>query len=70
MKLSSLLILLGTLLAATSLRWSQIWERRSLKEIHQDIKVGKQRSTLYQKIVAPVSLALMIAGMYLAFTWH
>jgi hypothetical protein len=70
MKLSFLLIILGGLLAATSLRWSQIWDRRPMKQIYQDIKVGKQRSTLYQKIAAPVSFALVIVGLYLAFTWR
>jgi hypothetical protein len=70
MKLSFLLICLGGLLAATSLRWSQILDRRSLEQIYQDIKVGKQRSTLYQKIVAPISLTLIIVGLYLAFTWR
>jgi hypothetical protein len=70
MKLSFLLICLGGLLAATTLRWSQIWDRRTLKQIHQDIKAGKQRSSLYQKIVAPVSLTLIIVGLYLAFTWR
>ena len=70
MKLSFLLIFLGGLLAATSLRWSQIWDRRPMKQIYQDIKAGKQRSTLYQKIVAPVSLTLIIVGLYLALTWR
>ena len=70
MKLSFLLICLGGLLAATSLRWSPIWDRRPMKQIYQDIKAGKQRSTLYQKIVAPVSLTLIIVGLYLALTWR
>ena len=41
-----------------------------MKQIHEDIKVGKQRATPYQKIVAPVSLTLIIVGLYLAFTWR
>ena len=70
MKLSFLLITLGGLLAATGLRWSQFWDRRSLTQVYQDIKAGKQRSTLYQKIVAPVPSTLIIVGMYSAFTWR
>jgi hypothetical protein len=70
MKLSTLLIALGGLLSATTLRWSQINSRRTLSEIYQDAKVGKLRTTLYAKIVAPVSLVLIIVGIYLALTWR
>jgi hypothetical protein len=70
MKTSFLLICLGGLLAATTIRWTQFPDRRSLKQVHQDIKSGKQRSTLYAKIVAPVSAALIVVGLYLALTWR
>jgi hypothetical protein len=70
MKTSFLLICLGGLLAATTLSWSQLSDRRSLKQVHLDIKAGKQRSTLYAKIVAPISVALIAAGLYLALTWR
>jgi hypothetical protein len=49
MKLSTLLMLLGILLWATTWRkWSDIWDRRRLSQIHQDIKTGRQRMTLYK----------------------
>jgi hypothetical protein len=70
MKLSTLLIALGGLLAATTLRWSQIRDRRTLNEIYQDAKAGKLRTTLYAKIITPVSLVLTIVGIYLALTWQ
>jgi hypothetical protein len=69
MRLSTLLMLLGILLWATTWRkWSDIWDRRRLTQIYQDIKTGRQRMTLYEKLVAPVSIALMFAGIYLSIT--
>jgi hypothetical protein len=70
MKLSTLLIVLAGLLSATTLKWSQIWNRRTLTEIYQDAKAGKLRSTLYAKIIAPISFILILVGMYLALTWR
>lgn len=70
MKLSTLLILLGGLLSATTLKWSQMWDRRTISQIYQDAKAGKQRATLYARIIAPISLTLILIGMYLALTWR
>jgi hypothetical protein len=70
MKLSTLLILLAGLLLATTLKWSQVWERRTIGQIYQDAKAGKQRATLYARIIAPISLVLIIVGIYLALTWR
>jgi len=69
-KLSSLLICLGGLLAATTLSWSQLWDRRSVKELFRDARVGKLHSSAYAKVAAPVSFALIVSGTYLAFTWR
>jgi len=67
-KLSNLLILLGLLLALTTRSWSQWWDRRTLSQLYQDIKSGKQPpSTPYAKVAMPVSIVLIIAGTYLAF---
>jgi hypothetical protein len=70
MKLSTLLILVGGLLSATTLKWPQIWDRRTLSEIYRDAKAGKLRTTLYAKIVGRVSLIIIFVGIYLAFTWR
>ena len=70
MKLSTLLIVLGGLLAATTLKRSQIGYRRTLSEIYQDAKAGKLRSTVYAKIMAPISVILILVGLYLALTWR
>jgi hypothetical protein len=70
MKLSTLLICLGGLLSATGLGWSQMWSRRSIKQVYLEVKAGRGRVGLYAMIVAPVSLVLIIAGLYLAFTWR
>ena len=72
MKLSFLLICLGGLLSATTLSWSQLWagDRRTFKQLYQDARVGKLRSTLYAKIVTPISAGLIVAGVYLALTWR
>ncbi|MDB6008898.1 MAG: hypothetical protein JWL65_1148 [Gammaproteobacteria bacterium] len=70
MKLSTLLICLGGLLSATGLGRSQMWSRRSIKQVYLEVKAGRGRVGLYAMIVAPVSLALIIAGLYLAFTWR
>ena len=70
MKLSTLLMLLGGVLSATTFKWSRIWDRRTMSEIYQDIKAGKQRATLYERIVAPISVTLIAIGIYLSFTWR
>jgi hypothetical protein len=70
MKLSTLLICLGGFLSATALRWSQMWSRRSIKQVYLEVKSGKARVGLYAMLVVPISLALIMAGLYLAFTWR
>jgi len=70
MKLSLLLIGLGSLLAATALSWTRVWDRNSIRQLHQALRTGQLRVGIYAMIVAPVSLALVIAGMYLALTWR
>jgi hypothetical protein len=47
-----------------------MWDRRAISQIYQDAKAGKQRATLYAKIIAPISLTLILIGMYLALTWR
>jgi hypothetical protein len=69
-KLSTLLICLGGLLAATALVWSKMSSRRSIKQVYLEVKSGRGRVGIYAMIVAPVSLALIIAGLYLALTWR
>jgi hypothetical protein len=71
MRLGALLICLGALLAATALSWSKMSSRRSIKQVYMDVKTGRMpRVGVYAMIIAPVSLALIIAGMYLALTWR
>lgn len=70
MKLSTLLICLGGLLSATGLSWSGMWSRRSINQVYLEVKTGKGRVGLYAMIVAPVSLILIIVGIYLAITWR
>jgi hypothetical protein len=70
MKLSTLLILLGALLSATTLKWSLMWDRRTINQIYQDANAGMQRATLYTRIIAPISLILILTGVYLALTWR
>jgi len=65
-RLSTLLNLLGLLLLLTTRGWSKWWDPRTLKQIYQDFRTGKQpRSTPYVTAVSVVAIALMIAGMYL-----
>ena len=71
MKLSALMICLGGLLAATALTWSKMSTRRSVKQVYLDVKSGRElRVGVYAMIIAPVSLVLIIAGLYLALTWR
>ncbi|MGB6488423.1 MAG: hypothetical protein WBE91_16220 [Steroidobacteraceae bacterium] len=71
MKLSALLTILGGLLAATTRKWPIFTgDKRMVGQIYRDAKAGKQRASLYAKVVAPVSLMLIIIGMYLALTWR
>jgi hypothetical protein len=71
MKLGALLICLGGLLAATALIWSKMSSRRSVKQVYMDVKSGRElRVGVYALIIAPLSLALIIAGLYLALTWR
>jgi len=69
-KLSLLLICLGGLLAATALGFTPVWDRGAIKQLHQQMKRGKLPVSLYAKIVGPLSLMLVIVGMYLALTWR
>jgi hypothetical protein len=71
MRLGALLICLGGLLAATALAWSKMSSRRSIKQVYMDVKTGRMlRVGVYAMIIAPLSLALIIAGLYLALTWR
>jgi hypothetical protein len=71
LKLSALLICLGGLLAATGLAWSKMTSRRSVKQIYNEVKSGRElRVGVYAMIIAPLSLGLIIAGLYLALTWR
>jgi hypothetical protein len=71
MRLGALLICLGGLLAATALIWSKMSSRRSIKQIYMDVKTGRMpRVGVYAMIIAPVSLVLIMAGLYLALTWR
>jgi hypothetical protein len=71
MKLSALLICLGGLLAATALTWSKMSTRRSIKQVYLDVKSGRELGVgVYAMIIAPVSLVLIITGLYLALTWR
>jgi cell division protein FtsX len=70
MKLSFLLICLGGLLAATAVSWTHVWDRGTIKHLHQQLKSGKLPVGWYATIVSPLSLMLVIVGMYLALTWR
>ena len=71
MRFGVLLICLGGLLAATALAWSKMSSRRSVKQVYMEVKSGRElRVGVYAMIVAPLSLALIIAGLYLALTWR
>jgi hypothetical protein len=69
MQLSTLVIILGSVLTLTITRWSVIWDRRTLTQVAEDIRSGKEpRSSTYAKIVTPTAFVLMVAGIYLAVT--
>jgi hypothetical protein len=70
MKLSTLLMLLALLLIATTRKWPFFkWDNRTMGQIYQDIKAGRQqRLSLYARIVAPVAFLLMIFSIYLSLT--
>jgi hypothetical protein len=70
MKLSLLLICLGSLLAATALWWTPVWDRNTIKLLYQQVKSGRVPVGVYAKIMAPVSLTLVLVGVYLALTWR
>ena len=69
-KLSTLLICLGGLLGATALVCSKMSTRRSIRQVYLEVKSGRGRVGIYAMVVVPVSLALIIAGLYLALTWR
>jgi hypothetical protein len=68
MRTSTLVILAGGLLAATTVKWSDPRLRRSLGDIYREAKAGRLRSSLYDKLVASASIILLIIGMYLALS--
>jgi hypothetical protein len=70
MKLSLLLIGLGSLLAATALGWTPVWDRNTIKQLYQQLKAGRVPVGAYATIMAPVSLTLVLVGVYLALTWR
>ena len=70
MKLSLLLICLGSLLAATALGWTPVWDRNTIKLLYQQVKAGRVPVGVYATIMAPVSLTLVLVGVYLALTWR
>jgi hypothetical protein len=47
-----------------------VWDRKSIRRLHQQLKSGKLPVGLYATVMAPLSLALVITGMYLALTWR
>jgi hypothetical protein len=71
MKLSTSLMVLAVLLTATTWKWPFFrWDDRTIGQIYQDVKAGRQRSSPYARGVAPVALLLMIISVYLALTWR
>jgi uncharacterized membrane protein len=70
MKLSLLLIGLGSLLAATAFRWTPVWDRNTIKQLYAQLRAGRVPVGVYATIMAPVSLTLVLLGMYLALTWR
>jgi hypothetical protein len=69
-KLSTLLIVLAGLLSLTTMRWSELRDRRTISQIYRDARAGKQRSSAYQRLVGWGSLLLLVVGVYLALTWR
>ncbi|HUA26420.1 MAG TPA: hypothetical protein VMA54_19990 [Steroidobacteraceae bacterium] len=71
MKLSTLLMLLALLLIATTRKWPFFKrDNRTIGQIYRDIKAGRQRSSLYARIVNPVALLLFIISIHLSLTWR
>jgi hypothetical protein len=71
MKLSTVIIILGGLLLATTRKWPIITlDKRTIGQVYQDARAGKLRSSLYAKLVTPVSILLIIIGTYLELTWR
>jgi hypothetical protein len=68
MRTSTLVILAGGLLAATTVKWSDPNLRRTLGGIYREAKAGRLRSSLYDTLAGWASLILLIVGMYLAFS--
>jgi hypothetical protein len=69
-KSSSLLIALGALLGLTTMRWSQLLDRRTISQIYRDAMSGGMKSSAYQRVARVVSVLIVGAGFYLAFTWR
>jgi hypothetical protein len=65
---STLLIIVAGLLAATTFKWSELRLGQTLGDIYRESKAGRPRTSAYRKIAGFASLALIIAGMYLAFS--
>ena len=68
MRSSTLLMMAGGALSATAIKWSQLRGRRTLKDIHRDVKEGRLRISPYQHIVGVLSLMLILVGLYLALS--
>jgi hypothetical protein len=65
---STLIISAAGLLAATTIKWSELRTRRTLGDIYREAKAGRLRMSPYRAIAGPVSLVLMVVGVYLAIS--
>ena len=68
MRTSTLVILAGGLLAATTVKWSDPNLRRTLGGIYREAKAGRLRSSPYEKLAGWASILLVVIGIYLAFS--
>ena len=68
MRTSTLVIFAAGLLAATTIKWSELRTRRTLGDIYREAKAGRLRISPYRLIAGPASLILIIVGMYLALS--
>jgi hypothetical protein len=70
MRSSTLIIIAGGLLSATTFSWSELRSqgRRTISDIYRDAKAGRVRSSLYRKLATLASLVLTVVGLYLAIS--
>jgi hypothetical protein len=70
MRSSTLIIIAGGLLSATTFSWSELRSQghRRISDIYRDAKAGRIRSSLYRKFASLASLILIIVGLYLAIS--